>query len=77
MVNKYDQYETKTRDEECQLIIFDLQTPEKYKFDNKEIMDIISSPRNSKGVKISARVYPGDFAHPNEWYPWEVKKNYR
>ena len=40
-------------------------------------MRMILSPNENNGLKIMIRVYPGDIAHPNETYPWEVKQNYR
>jgi len=66
MFNEYDSYDPVKRDIECQLITFDMQTPQEYQFDNNEVMERLFGAGSNDGLKIMIRTYPGDFSHPNE-----------
>ncbi|CAI2374050.1 unnamed protein product [Moneuplotes crassus] len=77
MFNDFDYLEPEMRDEKCQLILFDTQVPEEYQFNNEQVMKRIMNKGENDGLKIMIRIYPGDFAHPNESFPWVVKPYYR
>lgn len=75
--NVFDTYTEEVRTEECQLVLFDLQPAAEHRFKYEEIMRGITNTDDTEAAKLSIRCYPGDIYHPNENYPWEVKKNYR